>query len=1022
MYEDLYLRYEYNDYAENYEDLKHTGIYPEELYCDSKPVDYETFLKHYGMPRRSGRYPWGSGDNPYQHSGDWLSRYESLKKEGLAETEIAEAMELSTTQLRAAHTIAVNQRRSDLVAKCKSLKQDGLSNPQIADKLGLKGESTVRSLLNADSEARMKICEKTAENLKNVVDQKGMVDIGKGVERELGISPEKFNTAVEMLRMEGYEVWGGRVPQMTNPGKYTTIKVLAKPGTPHKNIFDFEEVKTLNDYISYDNGDTFEKSFHYPESMDSKRLKIRYAEDGGIDKDGIVEIRRGCKDLNLGDGVNYAQVRILVDNTHYIKGMAVYGDDKSFPDGVDVIFNTNKNSSKSKLEVLKSIDKNIKKDPENPFGSSIKEHGGQSYYIDENGEKKLSLINKRAEEGDWSAWADKLPSQFLSKQPLKLINKQLNLSIQERENEFNEIKSLTNPTLKKSLLESYAEDCDAAAVQLKAVPLPGQRYQVILPLTTIKDTEVYAPNFEDGTKVALIRYPHGGTFEIPIVTVNNRNQEGIRVMSKNPTDAVGISKSVADRLSGADFDGDTVMVIPLNDKVQIKNSEPLKELIGFDTKLSYQYDKCVVDEHGDEHYFRGGKEFKIMNNTQTEMGIISNLITDMTLGGATRSELARAVKHSMVVIDAEKHKLDYKQSETDNKITELKKKYQAKEDGRYGGASTLISKAKSKTIVNERKEGAFFLRDGKTQVRLFDEDNNIYVNDKTGEVFNRKDVITLYVNPRTGEKLYHDTNRKYYKTEYVNSNGKKVVANAIAKDGKYYFKDESGEYVQVDPSTIKVRVATQDSTKMAEVKDARLLSSGTPQEQAYANYANRMKALANEARLEAINTEGTIYSPKAKEEYPDEVASIKEKYNQALANKPRERRAQLLANSAVKALVQDNPSLDKEDLKKIKQKELAKAREKVGAHRHEIYFTDREWAAVQAGAIAKSMFAAMIPYCDSKRLRQLATPRKQGSILSEAKVNRIKNLKNNGYTTAEIAMRLGVSSSTILKYLSGGIA
>ena len=50
-----------------------------------------------------------------------------------------------------------------------------------------------------------------------------------------------------------------------------------------------------------------------------------------------------------------------------------------------------------------------------------------------------------------------------------------------------------------------------------------------------------------------------------------------------------------------------------------------------------------------------GQKIKIMKNTQTEMGKISNLITDMTLKGATQDELARAVRHSMVVIDAEKH-------------------------------------------------------------------------------------------------------------------------------------------------------------------------------------------------------------------------------------------------------------------------------------------------------------------------------------------------------------------------------
>lgn len=72
---------------------------------------------------------------------------------------------------------------------------------------------------------------------------------------------------------------------------------------------------------------------------------IRYRDDvapdghTGVEKDGTVEIRRGVKDLDLGES-HYAQVRILVDNDKYIKGMAFYSDD--LPDGVDVVFNTNK--------------------------------------------------------------------------------------------------------------------------------------------------------------------------------------------------------------------------------------------------------------------------------------------------------------------------------------------------------------------------------------------------------------------------------------------------------------------------------------------------------------------------------------------------------------------------------------------------------------------------------------------------------------------------------------------------------
>lgn len=599
----------------------------------------DDILMHYGMPRRSGRYPWGSGDNPYQHSGDFLSRVEELKKSNFTFTDkdgktytgevaIAKSMGLSTTQFRTQMSLAKDERRSADVATAKALRAKGYSLNEIADKMGFANDSSVRSLLNESSEARMNQAKQTAEFLKKQISEKGMIDVGTGVERELGISKEKMNQALYILEMEGYPIYGGGVPQVTNPGKQTNIKVLCPPGTEHKEIYNFENVHSVRDYVSHDDGETFDK-FVYPKSMDSSRLKIRYAEDGGIQKDGVIEIRRGVDDLSLGDS-HYAQVRILVDGNRYLKGMAVYSDD--LPDGVDVMFNTNKKKGTPTSDVLKKV----KDDPDNPFGSLIKA-GGQSYYIDADGKRQLSLINKRAEEGDWGEWADKLPSQFLSKQSLSLVNKQLNLAASDKMAEFDEICSLTNPTVKKSLLKSFADDCDSAAVHLQAAALPRQKYQVILPITSMKDNEVYAPNYKNGETVALVRYPHGGTFEIPILTVNNKQAEARRILGNTPKDAIGINSKVAERLSGADFDGDTVMVIPCNSgksKVKITSTPPLKGLEGFDPKLEY-----------------GGKPagtFKPMKNTQKEMGVISNLITDMTLKGATQDELARAVRHSMV--------------------------------------------------------------------------------------------------------------------------------------------------------------------------------------------------------------------------------------------------------------------------------------------------------------------------------------------------------------------------------------
>ena len=454
----------------------------------------EDSLMHYGIKRRSGRYPWGSGDDAYQHGRDFLGRVEELKKSGWTETpeNIKSAFGLTTSQYRIEKALAKDERRMLDVARAKSLKEDGLGATEIGRKIGIP-ESTVRSLLNENSEARMNQARKTADFIKEQVDKKGMIDVGTGVERELNISKEKLNEALYILEREGYPIYKGGIPQATNPGQQTNQKVICVPGTEHKEIYNYDKVHSLNEYITRDDGQTFEKKFHYPSSMDSKRLKIRYNEEGGIEKDGIVELRRGVDDLSLGES-RYSQVRILVDGTHYIKGMAVYSD--NMPDGVDVVFNTNKKVGTPMTDVLKKI----KSDPDNPFGSAIKdvEKGGQYWYDDpKTGKRKLGLINKRADEGDWNDWKDALPSQFLGKQTLTMAKKQLGLAKADKLAEFDEICSLTNPTVKKHLLQKFADECDAAAVDLQAAALPGQKYHVIIPITSLKDTEVYAPNYQN---------------------------------------------------------------------------------------------------------------------------------------------------------------------------------------------------------------------------------------------------------------------------------------------------------------------------------------------------------------------------------------------------------------------------------------------------------------------------------------------------------------------------------------------
>lgn len=925
------------------------------MYQDKPPI--EDVMIHYGVSvmdgapgRGSGRYPWGSGDNPKQRTDTFLSRYNEYAGQGLTEKEIAEKMGTTTTKLRVQLSYAKSQKRMQMVDQAKSLRKEGKSLNEIAEIMGFDNDSSVRSLLNENAETRMRQSTATADKLRELVKEKGFLDVGPGAERELGVSRTKFDQALYILEMEGYDTFNRRIPQATNPAQKTTLKVLTPPGTKYSEIYDASKIHSVGDYaISYDDGETFHKPFEFPSSLDSKRLMINYAEDGGIQKDGVIEIRRGVKDLDMGS-LHYGQARILVDGTHYLKGMAVYADD--LPEGVDVRFNTNKTKDVPMMDVLKKVkrDKDGNVDRDNPFGSLIKEKGGQSYYIGDDGKEHLSKINWRAVEGDWGEWADKLPSQFLAKQPIALINRQLKIAIEDKQAEFDEIRSLTNPTVKRKLLEDFADGCDKNAVTLQAAALPRQKYQVILPLNSISENEIYAPNFNDGETVALVRYPHGGLFEIPILKVNTKNTEGKRVIGTNPKDAVGINAKVAERLSGADFDGDTVMVIPFGKGYKIASQPELEGLKGFDPKVEYKIPA-------------GDTKTKRMTdaNTQKQMGVVSNLIMDMTLAGASTEELARAVRHSMVVIDAKKHDLDYKRSESDNGIAELKRKYQGHfdENGQYHeGSATLITRAKSEISVPKRQGSGV-------------------------------------IDPETGKKTYKTADDLYYETSRVDK--------------------KTGEVIT------KQKMRTQQSTKMAETDDAYTLVSyrRTKAELAYAEYANKLKSLANEARKEMKATGTLKYSPEAKKAYEPEVTRLQSALALANSNKPRERQAQVLANARIKEKIEADPDLanDKKMLKKVSQQAIVAARQQVGAKRHPITISDKEWEAIQAGAISDNVLSQILDSADIDNLRQRATPRANNE-LSNGKIALIKARAASGYTNAQIAESLGISASTVSKYLN----
>jgi len=673
------------------------------------------YLAHYGILRRSGRYPWGSGGNVAQRSRSFLDLVRELRGKGLTERQIAEGFSMTTTELRAANSIARNSAKQADIGMAQRLKDKGMSNIAIGQRMGIN-ESSVRALLTPGARDKADNLAATSNMLKTEVDNRGFIDVGIGVERHLGVSRSKLDVAIARLKEEGYQLHSVQIDQLGTNTK-TTIKVLAPPGTTYRDIAsNRDKIASIANYS--DDGGRSYTVLQPPLSLSSKRVGIRYAEDGGADSDGVIFVRPGVEDVSLG-GSRYAQVRIAVDGTHYIKGMAMYKE--GLPNGVDVVFNTNKSSTGNKLDALKPLktDKETGQiDSDLPFGSVLRR---QITKTNSDGSKTVSsAMNIVNEEGNWETWSRSLSSQVLSKQRPSLAQRQLSQVQINKQKELDEITNLTNPAVRRKLLKEFADSADAASVHLKAANLDRQANYVILPVNTMKETEVYAPAYRNGEKVVLIRHPHGGIFEIPELTVNNRHPEAKKLLGSDAPDAIGINHKVAQRLSGADFDGDTVLVIP-NDKRHIKTAPALEGLKNFDPLAS----------------FPGHPGMKVMSARTKgfEMGDISNLITDMTIQGAPHTELARAVRHSMVVIDAEKHGLDWKASDEANGISQLKIKYQGKADA---GASTLISRAGSRKDVLARrprsasKGGAI---DPATGKKIFEPTGESWKNTKGNIVF-----------------------------------------------------------------------------------------------------------------------------------------------------------------------------------------------------------------------------------------------------------------------------------------------
>lgn len=1003
-------------------------------------------IPHEGSTPHSGRYPWGSGDNSLQHDWDFKARYTKFKRMGMTDTQIAKAFEVyqkdskgnpipdpnggfkgNSKALRAQLQIATENIKADNYARIDALRCQGMGWTDIAKKLNLPNESTARS---AWERGQKKVANKTAvaaDALKEACDKYGFIDVGSGSNLSLGVSSNAFDTALERLKSQGYVVQNIYQPQIASPLQKTTVRVLCKPGTKAGDAWkNRDHIKLINEDAHGKVKLEDDLNLHPIPSLSSSRVKIRFGDEGGKDQDGLIEIRAvkgkngelvpACKDLSL-QGAKYAQVRIAVDGKYYIKGMARYNPD--LQEGTDILVNSNKDSSKGLSGALKPLGKSS----DNPFGTNVVATGfkGEDGKLIRSPLNIVGTIGDEHKEGAWGEWGVNLPAQFLSKQPEQLVKQQLKATRDMKEKELAEIKKLTNPVVKKQMLIDFADQADAAAVDLKAVKLKGQGVRVLLPLTSIKDNEVYAPQYANGTQVALVRYPHAGPFEIPVLTVNNGNREGNTVM-KNAKDAIGINSKNAAILSGADFDGDTVTVIPLSRvtksgtiektvTMRTHNDIQIPSLQSFDPTGSYGPDNYGWDPNSDKK-----APYTLMSKRQKgiQMGVVSNLITDMYARGCEDvKELERADKYSMVVIDAEKHKLNYKQAEKDFNIEELRRKYQENPNNSkgYGGASSLLSRSKSTVRVTKRD--LRYEIDPKTGAKIpIDAKNNEY---SSSPKIRAKD-------PNTG-RLIKDENGKAI-NETVQGSYKKN------KDGSYTYDQGANpgspkNRFRYDESKAVIKTRQQESTRMAEASDARTLlsdydsrskswsGSSLPIERMYAEYANSCKALANDARKESLAVPHLKYSPSAAKEYSAEVASLKQKYQNAIANRPRERQAQLLATAKYHAEEEDHPEWDNDDKKKHRGIAIQRAREITGAHKDKVEFTDREWEAIQKGAIAEKTLMDLLKQADKESYTKLATPR-DSRVIPDSTRSAIQNMYESGlYTQAEIAARYGVSSSEV---------
>lgn len=897
-------------------------------------------IQHYGRGHnsggRSGRYPWGSGDERTRYHEEVdklkLKGFDTIDKQakelGLKRSELQQHLSRENSVIKE----YVVSRGNEIIGTGKSIRQ-------AAEELNMP-DATLRNYLSTGTPKTAKAKLEKAEAVKNMykaaIDKQAKyIDIGAGTEHQIGITDYQKKLAVEALKNEGYYVHPVRMPNITSPDKPITTMVLTKdpdPKSAQRNVLDVQ-------LPNYQYNGVKLTGIKKPMDVSWDDVKISYGTNGENDRDGTILVRRGVKDADLGD-THYAQVRISVGGTHYMKGMAMYGDADDFKGTkADYIFHTNKPSTKTPQEVLKKQ----KDNPLNPFESSIRRQRGV-----------FNIVNQ---EGDWNDYHPTIASQMLSKQRIPFIKERLNDTIKMHQESFDKIMSITNPIVKKKLLEDLGGDpndptkrgaIDTAQIHLRAIGEQGTRFKTLISNPWLKPNEIYAPDYKNGEHVVLVRYPHGGTFEIPDLVVNNKNTKSKKLLG-NAIDGIGIHPETARILSGADFDGDTALIMP-NNNGRIKSSDArtthaFKSLREFDPNTYELTSKADLPYEGKvKNKYSGVEETKMIypgrhitpRYKQTEMGNVSNMITDMTIRGATNDELIRAVKYSMVVIDSEKHHLDYKQAKDDLGISALQKRYMTKIDPDTGrksiGANTLISVSKHDLGLSKEK---------------------------------RKELL--------------DAGLSQYE-----------INKEMQKHGK-------------------LLPTLADQGKLSKI------NSGTPVEALYQNYIERLQTMKETARKTVSEIKTPERSDVARKVFKNEVASLGSKIKSIQSQAPLERKAQIEANRAYREYVHSNPDISTDRKKNIRSEMINKARDQNGlpAYEKKIHITPDEWNAIQSNAISKTAMSTLMKKADMEELKEYAMPKKKSNISSGKLASIMRKLENGSATLAEIAESEGMSVNAI---------